>query len=51
MRRDEVGPGDDDFENGAAVLTEQVDFVNDYQPNSLNYIFYLECEFKPFCSL
>ena len=33
--RDEVGSGDDNFENGAAVLTEQMDFVNDYQPNSL----------------
>ena len=33
--RDEVGPRDDDFENGATVLTQQVDFVDDYQSNSL----------------
>ena len=36
--RDEVGPRDDDFENGATVLTQQVDFVDDYQSNSLEKI-------------
>lgn len=38
VRRDEVGSGDDDFEDGASILPEEVDLVDDDEPHGLDVV-------------
>ena len=38
VRRDEVGSRDDDLEDGASILTQQMDFVDDDESNGLNVV-------------